>query len=908
MAIESKAYNPESVESRWYEKWMESNCFVGDVSSDKPSYSIVIPPPNVTGVLTMGHVLNNTIQDVLVRNARQHGHNAMWLPGTDHAGIATQTRVEKELRKEGKTRHDLGRKKFLERAVDWRDKHGGIILKQLQSMGSSCDWDRTAHTLDKDYSHAVLTSFVELFNRGYIYRGKRMVNWCPASLTALSDEEVIMKPQKGILFKMKYEIADEPGQFIEISTTRPETIMGDTAVAVHPDDPRYQKWIGKDVIRPFPAKRIPIIADRSVEKDFGTGALKVTPAHDKTDFEIGQRHGLESIDIFNPDATLNALAGEPFVGMDRFEARKVAANKLEEMGLLIEREDYENNVGFSERADVVVEPRLSEQWFLKYPKVEEAKRAIKEGFIRFYPERWEKTYLHWLENIQDWCISRQLWWGHRIPVWYKKGGERSNPDNWHVSLEGPSDPENWEQDNDVLDTWASSWLWPFATMGWPVKEEEEKRGLSTFYPTSALVTGPDIIFFWVARMIMAGLEFMGPEKKTLSDDEIKDRIPFHDVYFTGIIRDMEGRKMSKSLGNSPDPLDLIAKYGADGLRFSILYTAPIGQDIRFSEDSVEQGRNFCNKIWNACRFRQMSGDAFDNSSLSAILDRVGSNTLDSVDLAMLSRLLETMDVVEQAMKDYNFTQITHQLYAFFWTDFCDWYVEASKTKLKDEKTRNGCLAVQDLIIRQFLVMLHPICPFITEELWHLLDYGTEDVFIADTTPLSANDFRAMLKEKSLSDFTEAEKEINHIRESITLVRSLKAEFNLSSNRSVRFVCVAGEDCQAILESNKNTLKNLIGMGELELVNVAPEQLPAIVTPLGRFYLDLSGAIDVDKEKARITKEIQKLTGIIKGIQAKLSNKGFVSNAPVAVVDGAKKQLEGNQAKLDQLQSMLEKLG
>ena len=908
MAIESKTYNPESVESRWYENWQSSGCFAGESSSEKPSYSIVIPPPNVTGVLTMGHVLNNTIQDVLIRDARQRGYNAMWLPGTDHAGIATQTRVEAELRKKGKTRHDLGREAFLKLAVDWRDKHGGIILKQLRSLGASCDWNRTAHTLDDDYSHAVLTAFVELFKRGYIYRGKRMVNWCPVSLTALSDEEVIMKPQKGLLYKMKYELADEPGKYIEISTTRPETLMGDTAVAVHPDDPRYQQWIGKHVYRPFPKERIPIIADSSVEMEFGTGALKVTPAHDKVDFEIGQRHNLPIIDVLNPDGTLNEFAGEPFVGMDRFEARKRAAEKLKELGLLIEEEAYENNVGFSERADVPIEPRLSEQWFLKYPKVEEAKKAVKQGYIRFFPERWEKTYLHWLENIQDWCISRQLWWGHRIPVWYKKGGDRSKPENWHVSLEGPSDPENWEQDEDVLDTWASSWLWPFATMGWPVKEEEAKQGLNTFYPTSALVTGPDIIFFWVARMIMAGLEFMGPEKATLTDEEIRERIPFHDVYFTGIIRDIQGRKMSKSLGNSPDPLDLISKYGADGLRFSILNTAPIGQDIRFSEESVEQGRNFCNKIWNACRFRQMSGEAFDNSSLQSILDRMDPRTLDRVDLSILGRLLDTMAIVAQAMSDYNFTQITHQLYAFFWTDFCDWYVEASKIKLKDPATRDGCLAVQDLVIRQFLLMLHPVCPFITEELWHLMDYGVEGSFIEAVDLVSAEALRTKLEKRSLSEFGEADKEISEIRESITLIRSLKAEFNLSSNRTVRLIGLPGTDYLKVIKANEGTIRNLAGIGELEYTEAAPQQMPAVVTPLGSFYLDLSGAIDVDKEKARITKEIQKFSGIIKGIEAKLSNQGFVANAPEAVVQGARKQLEENRDKLGQLELMLEKLG
>jgi valyl-tRNA synthetase len=908
MAIESKAYSPEKVESRWYQNWLQSGCFEGKVTEQNPAYSIVIPPPNVTGVLTMGHVLNNTIQDVLIRAARQKGQTAMWLPGTDHAGIATQTRVERVLREEGKTRHDLGREKFLDRAVAWRDKHGGIILKQLQSLGASCDWDRTVHTLDEDYSHAVLHAFVELFERGYIYRGKRMVNWCPVSLTALSDEEVIMKPQKGVLYKMKYAIADEPGEYIEISTTRPETIMGDTAVAVHPEHPKYAKWIGKEAIRPFPQARIPIIADKQVDLEFGTGALKVTPAHDKVDFEIGQRHNLQVLDVFNPDGTLNELAGAPFVGLDRFTARKVAADKLEELGLLIDREDYENSVGFSERADVPIEPRLSEQWFLKYPKVEEAKKAVEKGWIRFHPQRWEKTYLHWLENIQDWCISRQLWWGHRIPVWYRKGKDRSLPENWHISLEGPSDPESWEQDEDVLDTWASSWLWPFATMGWPDSNAEKDQGLHYFYPTSTLVTGPDIIFFWVARMIMAGLEFMGEAKGNLTDTEIQERIPFKDVYFTGIIRDIQGRKMSKSLGNSPDPLDLIAKYGADGLRFSILNTAPIGQDIRFSEESVEQGRNFCNKIWNACRFRQMSGPLDSDLSLEAIVNRLKNESLDTVDQAMIGRTLETMEQVESALEQYLFTNITHGLYAFFWTDFCDWYVEASKTKLKDPKTHAGCLAVQDFVIRQFLLMLHPVCPFITDEIWDLMGYGVQHGFIENTPAQKVESVRSQLASAGLCSFDEAQQTITSIRESITAARSLKAEFKLSSNRSVQFQIVPEAVQSQVIEQYRTTLMNLVGMGGLKPVKTAPQGMPAVVTPLGAFYLDLSGAIDVDKEKARITKDIQKLEGVLKGIRAKLGNARFVENAPPEVVDGAKAQLEQNEQKLDQLQSMLQKLG
>ena len=587
-----KAYSPQEVEDRLYKKWLNDKCFSGKIDQSKPSYSIVIPPPNVTGVLTMGHVLNNTIQDILARRARQEGKSVLWLPGTDHAGIATQTKVEQSLAKEGKSRRELGRDNFLEHAALWRDKHGGIILNQLQKLGCSCDWDRNVHTLDDDYSKAVIDAFVKLYKRGYVYRGQRMVNWCPASLTALSDEEVIMKPQKGYFYKIRYNILEAPGAYVEVSTTRPETIVGDVALAIHPEDPRWKNLKGKHVLRPINPKALPIVADEAVQRDFGTGVLKITPAHDKLDFEIAKRHNLPMIEILNPDGTLNEHAGANYQGMERFAARKIIAKNLEDEGLLLEREPYENNVGFSERADVPIEPRLSEQWFLKYPRVEEAKQAVRDGHIKFFPKRWEKTYLHWLENIQDWCISRQLWWGHRIPVWYRKGGVRSDPENWYVSTTPPKDPHNWEQDEDVLDTWASSWLWPLATLGWPDEEAMEEKGLDYFYPTSALVTGPDIIFFWVARMIMAGLEFKGFEKSkniTLSEADIAKRVPFNEVYFTGIIRDAEGRKMSKSLGNSPDPLELIAKYGADGLRHGIMSIAPKGQDIRFSEERIEQG-------------------------------------------------------------------------------------------------------------------------------------------------------------------------------------------------------------------------------------------------------------------------------------------------------------------------------
>src|SRR5712672_748517 len=583
MAELSKRYDPNAVEPKWYQRWLENRDFVANPESSKPAFSIVMPPPNITGMLTLGHVLGDTIQDILARRARMQGFEVLWLPGMDHAGIGTQTAVEKYLRKtENKTRHDLGREEFLRRVLEWQDKHGGIIIEQLKRLGCSCDWSRQRYTLDETYADAVQKVFVDLYNKGLIYRGRRMINWDPAAQTALSDEEVISKPQKGYLYFVRYEIVEETGRFLEVATTRPETIMADTGMAFHPGDKRYLDLLGKHAWRPLAPEKIPIIADEAIDPEFGTGVLKVTPAHDALDFEIGLRHNLEIIDVLNPNGTLNALAGEEFVGLDRIEARKRAVEKLRELGLLVREEPYQHNVGYSERTGVPIEPRLSEQWFLRYPQVERTLAAVRSGEIQFRPERWVKSFEHWIENIRDWCISRQLWWGHQIPVWYHK----TEPDRRYVGIDPPADPEHWEQDPDVLDTWFSSWLWPFATMSPDLR--------SKFYPTDDLVTGPDIIFLWVARMIMAGFEYQGQK-------------PFKNVFFTGIIRDLQGRKMSKSLGNSPDPLDLIAKYGADGLRFGLMRTAPHGQDIRFDEKQIEEGRNFANKHWNACRFRQLQG-------------------------------------------------------------------------------------------------------------------------------------------------------------------------------------------------------------------------------------------------------------------------------------------------------------
>ncbi len=906
----TKSYEARDVEKKWYAAWQAAHAFAGKVVPGKEPYTIVIPPPNVTGVLTMGHVLNNTLQDILIRRARLEGRAALWIPGTDHAGIATQAVVERELRKTKVHRRDLGREKFLEKVWEWRHEKGGIILEQLRRLGASCDWDRTQFTMDPVYSQAVLGVFVDLFKKGNIYRGKRLVNWCPATQTALSDEEVIMKPVNGTMYRVRYEVVGQPGKFIEVKTTRPETIPGDVAIAVHPDDPRYTDLVGKKVKRPLgPNAEIPIITDIAVDKEFGTGALKITPAHDKADWEVGLRHKLLAIDVLRADGVLNDLAGPELAGMDRFAGRKKAAEILKERGNLVSEEAYANNVGYSERADVPIEPRLTWQWWLRYPRVEEAKAAVRDGHIKFYPERWSKVYLHWLENIQDWCISRQLWWGHRIPVWYRKGLDKEtlteadlkDPNKVHVSLEGPKDPENWTQEDDVLDTWASSWLWPFATLGWPDPAAMAKQGFDYFYPTTTLVTGPDIIFFWVARMIMAGLEFIRP------GEPLERRIPFKNVYFTGIIRDAQGRKMSKSLGNSPDPLDLIAKYGADGLRFGIVSIAPQGQDIRFQEDRIESGKNFCNKLWNASRFRQMSGEAGDNSSLAAILARLEPAKFDADDHAILDRLLATTREVDRCFHEFEFSAAVQSLYTFFWTDFCDWYVEVSKSKLQDAATKANCLAIQDLVLRQTLLLLHPVIPFITEELWHLLGYGPEGKFIEDARLENASQIATNSLARGLTLDRAAVASVEKLKNFVTQSRALKADHNLASRRDVKFYVTTGDAEWGVLHANLAKLARMAGAAEI-LRRDKVDGAPAAVTPLGTLYLDLASTVDAGAEKVRLSKELEQLSKHIAGTEARLANKAFTDKAPPAVIDGAKKQLAEQQAKKAELERLLKSLG
>src|SRR6184192_3432818 len=874
MAELPKRYDPKSVEPKWYRQWMENRDFVANPISSKPPFSIVMPPPNITGVLTLGHVLNNSIQDILARRARMQGFEVLWLPGVDHAGIGTQTAVEKHLRRtENKTRYDLGRDEFLRRVLEWQDKHGGIIIEQLKRLGCSCDWSRERYTLDDAYVAAVQNVFVDLYGKGLIYRGRRMINWDPAAQTAVSDEEVISKPQKGNLYFVRYEIVEEPGRFLEVATTRPETIMADTAMAFHPSDKRYADLLGKHAWRPLAREKIPIIADQAIDPEFGTGVLKVTPAHDAVDFEIGQRHHLPIVDVLHPDGRINCPAVPELDLLDRFKAREKAAESLQAMGALAKTEAYENNVGFSDRSDVPIEPRISEQWFLRYPKTKEALAVVRDHLIRFFPPHWEKVYAQWLENIRDWCISRQVWRGHRIPAWYRKSQTevRDQKAEIYVGVEPPADPENWTQDPDTLDTWFSSWLWAYETM------DVETR--AKFYPTSALVTGPDIIFFWVARMIIAGLEF-----KPGKSGHDQDNIPFRDVFFTGIIRDKQGRKMSKSLGNSPDPLDLIMKYGADGLRFGLMRIAPSGQDIRFDEKQIEEGRNFATKLWNATRFRQMQGP-------SAAEPKIDNAKLSIFSIEVLARLNETIDAIDSAYREYRFNEVAQRLYDFFWSDYCDWFVEAAKTEIfgEDEAKKKSVLAVMDNVLSAMLRLLHPFMPYSTEELWSLLGFGKNSIqFDAPPEKIRLHDV----------DLANGRRLVSRIYETVRAGRNLRAEAKIPSNKKMRYIL---RKDQKLVSDQLATLSKLLNAEEVKLDRQCePEAgVPVAVTPLGELFLTIAAG-DKTAERERLDKEIVKVEAELRTVDGKLKNKSFVDRAPATVVKEHRQRLKDFSTQLEKL--------
>src|SRR5437899_2949508 len=884
MAELPKRYDPKLVEPKWYQRWIDDRDVVANEKSAKSRFSIVMPPPNITGVLTLGHVLNDTIQDILARRARMRGFEVLWLPGVDNAGIGTQTAVEKHLRRtENKTRHDLGREEFLRRVLEWQDKHGGIIIEQLKRLGCSCDWSRERYTLDDAYVAAVQNVFVDLYRKGLIYRGRRMINWDPAAQTAVSDEEVNSKPQKGNLYFVRYEIVEEPGRFLEVATTRPETIMADTAMAFHPDDKRYADLLGKHAWRPLAREKIPIIADEAIDPKFGTGVLKVTPAHDALDFEIGQRHHLPIVDVLHPDGRINCPAVPELDGLDRFKAREKAAESLQAMGALAKTEAYENNVGFSDRSDVPIEPRISEQWFLRYPKTKEALAVVRDHLIRFFPPHWEKVYAQWLENIRDWCISRQVWWGHRIPAWYRKSqtpsSKSQNGDEIYIGINSPADVENWTQDSDTLDTWFSSWLWAYKTMD----QETRKK----FYPTNALVTAPDIIFFWVARMIIAGLEF-----KPGKSDRVEDNIAFRDVYFTGLIRDKLGRKMSKSLGNSPDPLDLIDKYGADGLRFGLMRIAPRGQHIRFDERPIEEGRNFATKLWNVARFRQMHGA----SDPAPVIDQ---QKLSKYAVEVLMRLNDTVDAIDTAYGEYQFNLVAQRLYDFVWSDYCDWFVETAKTDIfgADEAKKRSTLAVMDVVLSATLRLLHPFMPHLTEEIWSLLGLGEESI-----------QFSAPAKKVALdrtADLAGTHDLVSAIYGITQAGRNLRATDKLPSNRKVRFILRTNQ--KSIFEQIP-TLTRLLNAEEVALdPNYQPPAGTLVaITPAGDIFLPIAAA-DQEGERQRLDNEIAKIEAELKPVEAKLQNNAFVERAPKAVVEEHRRRLNDLTAQLAKLRQAREDL-
>ena len=884
----SKVYDPSKVEKRWYDRWIEEDYFHAEVNPERQPYTVVIPPPNVTGSLTIGHVLNNTIQDILVRRARMHGRETCWVPGTDHASIATETKVTKMLAEKGTDKNEIGRDEFMKHAWAWKDEYGSLIIEQLKRLGCSCDWERDRFTMDDGYYRAVITAFVRLYEKGMIYRGKRLVNWCPATKSAISDEEVIYREVEGKLWYLNYPVTDGD-QFVTVATTRPETMLGDTAVAVHPEDKRFKSLIGKSVKLPLTDRTVPIIADDFVDPEFGTGCVKVTPAHDPNDFQLGKRHDLGFVNILNPDGSLNESVPEQFRGLDRFDARKKVVSELEQMGALERTEDYVTSIGYSERGGVPVEPYLSEQWFMAMEELARpAIDAVRSGEIKFYPSHWVKTYEHWMTNIQDWCISRQLWWGHRIPVWYCRGNDvgqcQLDCKKPIVSVETPEScpacgSKDLVQDPDVLDTWASSWLWPIGVHTWP----EESDELDYFHPTDDLVTGPDIIFFWVARMIMASFEFKG-------------EVPFRNVYFTGMVRDMKGRKMSKSLGNSPDPISLMDKYGADAVRFGIMLIAPQGQDILFSEERVETGRNFMNKLWNVSRFLFLAGEEIEPLPISEL----DTDDLDLADRWILSRLSRTIASVDESFEAYRFSDTAKKIYDFTWSDYCDWYIEVIKSRLYGTTEAEKIIAysVACHVMRGILKLLHPFAPFITEELWQRLRRDGENDLIVESWPETEGSW---IDDGSEGNFSE-------IQEVITGVRTVRAEMNIPpGTRSDLFI--RSDDGQS-LKSNEQLIKDLAKVNDLTIRPDVerPSKSATVVVGKKELFIPLGDLIDVDSEKNRLAEKIDSLDGRLSSVAAKLNNHDFVERAPKDVVERERKKLgdmKENLAKLKQNFTFLE---
>lgn len=857
-------YNPKEIEQQWYTYWEEKGYFHEEVDTNKEPFSIVLPPPNVTGQLHMGHALDNTLQDILIRTKRMQGYNVLWMPGTDHAGIATQVKVEENIMKtEGKSRHDLGREEFLKRVWEWKQEYGSTIVKQIRSLGASCDWTRERFTLDEGYHEAVLKVFVALYEKGLIYRGERITNWCPNCLTALSDIEVEHEDENGHLWHIKYPVIGEEDVFLTVATTRPETMFGDVAVAVNPNDERYAHLVGKELLLPFVNRHIPIIADEYVDQSFGTGCVKITPAHDPNDFEMGQRHNLESIVVMNPDGTMNAGAGH-FVNMPRELARKQVVAELEAQGLLEKVEEHGHSVGHCSRCNTTVEPMVSKQWFVSMePLAKPALEVVRDKSIEFVPERFTKTYTNWLESIRDWCISRQLWWGHRIPAWYCQDcGETIV--TTETLTECPHCHGKVEQDPDVLDTWFSSALWPFATMGWPDNTEEVKH----WYPTSVMVTGYDIIFFWVARMIFMGLEF-------------KEEIPFKHVFIHGLVRDSQGRKMSKSLGNGINPLEVIEEYGADALRFTLVTGNTPGNDMRFYMERVEANRNFANKIWNASKFVLMNLEGFDESFVPSAEDY----TL--ADKWILEEYNKTVTNITNNLDKFELGEAASAVYDFIWNTYCDWYIELAKPRLYNKEGGRDRQTAQYLlvsILRHLMELLHPFMPFVTEHIWQHLPHEGESIMVAPWPSTL-----------SMEGFGSAAAHMNVMMDGIKGIRNMRAEMNVPMGKRSEVILVpATEELKGILETHGDYFHTL---GWAEKVTVlspdAPKPENATVTVVNglEVYLLLKDLIDADKEKERIAKEQATVLKEIARLEGKLNNQGFLAKAPEAVVAKEKEKLE-----------------
>ena len=869
----SSKFQPQEVEAGKYQWWVDSGVFHPNEDPNAEPYSIVIPPPNVTGKLHLGHAWDVTLQDMIIRQKRMQGFDTLWLPGMDHAGIATQAKVEEKLRGEGLSRYDLGREKFLEQTWEWKEEYASHIREQWAKMGISVDYRRERFTLDKGLSDAVKKVFVTLYEKGLIYRGEYIINWDPKAKTSLSDIEVIHKDVEGAFYHMNYPLADGSG-FLEIATTRPETLLGDTAVAVHPDDERYQALIGKTVILPLVNREIPIIADEYVEQDFGTGVVKITPAHDPNDFEVGNRHNLPRINVMNDDATMNELAGK-YEGMDRFAARKAIVKDLEEAGLLVKIEKHLHSVGHSERTDVVVEPRLSKQWFVKMGPLAEqainAQRAEGDNTVNFYPPRFNDAYLRWMENIHDWVISRQLWWGHQIPAWYhKETGEV------YVGMEAPSDIENWTQDPDVLDTWFSSALWPFSTMGWP---DEEAADYKRYYPTNTLVTGYDILTFWVSRMMFQGLEFTGKR-------------PFKNVLIHGLIRDSQGRKMSKSLGNGVDPMEVIEQYGADALRWFLANGSAPGQDVRYSTDKMDAAWNFINKIWNASRYALMNvGDLTADQ-----VDITGEKTL--ADKWILTRLNQTIGKVTELFEKFEFGEAGRLLYRFIWDDFCDWYIEMSKETLAgdDEAAKLTTRSILVYVLDNTLRLLHPIMPFVTEEIWQSVPHVGESLVVATYPTVHPE----QMDEK-------AAEEMEFLMDFIRSVRTVRNEMNTPLSKPINIIAKVSDAAHyAILKENESYIARFSNPEEFvygEDVEAPSDAVTSVITG-AEIYLPLAGLINIEDEIARLEKEAEKLQQEVDRVEKKLSNEKFVAKAPAAVVEAERAKGADYQA---QRQVVLERI-